>query len=152
MSAPILDVAAEVVEVINDSNVLGTDILATRQFNPSVKLEGICKRRCIVYPARNASEDDLARGLTAHEYEIQILIQEKLCTPNTTEWTEHIETLTGVVDSVAQLFRGGVKLTDTESHVTGVEVDPVFVPDHLDRMNLFSSVISLIVLQARDST
>lgn len=152
MSAPILDVAAEVVEVINNADLLGTGVLATRKFNPSVDLKNICSRRCIVYPARNVSSDDIARGLTAHEYEIQILIQEKLCTPNSTEWTEHIETLTGVVDSIAQLFRGGIHLTDTESHVTSVEVDPVFVPEHLDRMNLFSSVISLVVLQARDST
>ncbi len=109
MTAPILDLADEVVSVVNDLLVANhCDPIADRQYNPIVNLKEMPELRCVVYPARNTSESDLTRKLRQHEFEVQVLVQAKLGPPNSREWNVQLDGLIGLVDTLAEAFEPAI--------------------------------------------
>jgi hypothetical protein len=150
MKAPIIELANEIVTLVNYAlQANNQEQVAVRQYNPIVNLKEMPELRCVVYPARNISETDLSRKLRQHEFEIQVLIQSKLGPPNTSEWNAGIDDLTGLVDSIAEVFRAGERLPITTAYCVECDIDPVFAAEHLDQRNVFSSVINLTFRQER---
>ncbi len=150
MNAPIIDLANEVVTLVNgtlDAN--NYDQVTQRHYNPIVNLKEMSELRCVVYPARNISETDFTRKLRQHEYEIQVLVQAKLGPPNTNEWNARIDEMTGLVDTIAEVFRAGDRLPVSLAYCVECDIDPVFAAEHLDQRNVFSSVINLTFRQER---
>ncbi len=150
MTAPILDLADEVVSVVNDLLVANhCDPIADRQYNPIVNLKEMPELRCVVYPARNTSESDLTRKLRQHEFEVQVLVQAKLGPPNSREWNVQLDGLIGLVDTLAGGFRTGDRLPRTLAYCVECDIEPIFAAEHLDQRNVFSSVINLTFRQER---
>jgi hypothetical protein len=150
MSAPIIELATEIVTLVNSAlQANSQQPVAVRQYNPIVNLKEMRELRCVVYPARNLSETDLTRKLRQHEYEIQILVQAKMGPPNTSEWNARIDDMTSLVDSIAEVFRTGDRLPLTSAYCVVCDIDPVFAAEHLDQRNVFSSVINLTFRQER---
>jgi len=146
----IIEVCEEVVTALNTELASqGYDEVATRKYNPIVRLQDLCDLRCVVYPASNASETRMTRGMRDHEYAIQVLVQKKLGTPNTTAWYDEIDTLTELVDSLADLFRPAEEIGTSLARCTQVDIDPIFAVEHINDKNLFSSVINLTFMQLR---
>jgi hypothetical protein len=150
MTAPILDLADEVVSNVNDLLIANhCDPIAVRQYNPIVNLKEMPDLRCVVYPARNVSETDLTRKLRQHEFEIQILVQAKLGPPNTSQWNLQLDELIGLVDTMAEAFRTGNRLPNTLAYCVECDIEPIFAAEHIDQRNIFSSVINLTFRQER---
>ncbi|MDZ4848095.1 MAG: hypothetical protein SGI77_02280 [Pirellulaceae bacterium] len=150
MIAPIIELANEVVTLVNGVLDLNSqNQLAVRQYNPIVNLKEMPELRCVVYPARNISETDFTRKLRQHEYEIQVLVQAKLGPPNTSDWNSQIDEMTGLVDTIAEVFRAGDRMPVSLAYCVECDIDPVFAAEHLDQRNVFSSVINLTFRQER---
>ena len=146
---PILEIADEIVDVINDASLLDTGVEAVKDYNPAVDLTDLTSQRCIVYPAGTLSQKQHTRDLLSFEYKIEILLQEKLTKPRTEAWVDRIDELTELAEAIASLFRGSIQLTITKAYAQEVSVDPIFAVDHLDRMNVFTSVITITLNQVR---
>ncbi|MDZ4852444.1 MAG: hypothetical protein SGI77_24410 [Pirellulaceae bacterium] len=150
MIAPIIELANEVVTLVNGVLDLNNqNQVGVRQYNPIVNLKEMPELRCVVYPARNISETDFTRKLRQHEYEIQILVQAKLGPPNISLWNSQIDEMTGLVDTIAEVFRAGDRMPVSLAYCVECDIDPVFAAEHLDQRNVFSSVINLTFRQER---
>jgi hypothetical protein len=153
MSAPIIEVADEVLGIVNDFFDDQIDpnnqTVATRPHNPTIDLKNLCELRCIVFPYRTLSEADFTRAVKFFDYEIQILVQEKLGDPTSDAWSERIDELTDLTDALADEFRWTKVLPTTDAYQIGCEVNPIVAPEHLDKNNVFTSVINLQFQQGR---
>ncbi len=106
MSAPIVEIADEVVTMVNAFLAsIDQPEVATRERNPRIDLKDIPKLRVVVYPLANLSEENLARRIREHDYAIEIAVQSKLGPPNTEEWNDAIDDMTELVDNLAEVFR-----------------------------------------------
>ena len=137
--ATIPDIADAVVTVLNDASLSQT-FTAVRLYRPITELKDFTALRVIVVP--KDQEQVLADRVQAQmDFRLDIGIQKKLADATSTGNVAEIDTLMTLVEEVIDLIRttrvfGVAKWLKTENN-------PIFAPDHLSEMRVFTSVLTL---------
>lgn len=142
MSAKIVDIANAVVSKLN-LDFTG-QFTATRQYRPVAKLEDLTNIAVTVVP-KEMESIPISRQLDQVDHTIEIGVQQR-----TSGTTIDIDSKTDLVETIANGFRRSIFTVSGEKyHVTSVQVAPLVAIEHLDELNVFSSVIALTVREAR---
>ncbi len=137
MTAPILEIADEVVTHVNDALVSQAVTTGGPSIQPDRPLERTSGLAVVVYPARNVSETDLTRKLRQHEYDLKSWFRPKLGRPIRSSGVRQIDALIGLVDALAEGFRSGEPLPATHAIVCLRYRTNFQLPKHLDQRNVF---------------
>ena len=141
MAAKIVTLAAAIVSQLN-AEFAGT-FTATRAYRPVAKLEDLATLAVTVVP-KSMAFDVLSRNFEQVDHSVDIGVQQRVAS------VADIDTKTNLVEQIAESFRRGVLTGDnTKFHVVAVEVTPVVAVEHLDELNVFSSVVTVTAREAR---
>jgi hypothetical protein len=137
--ATIPDIADALVTVLNDAD-LSQSFTATRAYRPIYDLREITDLTITVVPKdQELVMADRVKGQM--DFRVDIGIQKKLGDAKSTGDNAEIDTLMGLVEEIMDLVRdtrifGVAKWLKTENN-------PIFAPEHLNEMRVFTSVLTL---------
>ncbi len=135
--AVITDIADAVVQELNAGS-FSQSFTAERNYLPVYELEDIKNLRVTVVP-KGMAVQSTGRNSTQHDAAIDIAVQKKLdALDNST-----LDPLLALVDEIADRFR--FKRLDSYPNAIWVNTQnqPVYAPEHLDQLRLFTSVLTL---------
>jgi hypothetical protein len=141
--AVISDIAEAVTQELNGAT-FSQAFTAQRAYLPIFELPEMQDLHVTVVP-KSVSILPGGRSHNQHDYAIDVAVQKKL---NATDNTE-IDPLLSLVDEIADHFR--LKRLDSYPGAVWVKTDnePVYDPEHLDRLRQFTSVLTLTFRVAR---
>lgn len=128
----------------------GDDFAAARKWRPEQKVEALHVLRVSVSP-RSRQSSLLTRGTDQHLHTIDVTFQKLLDGDTDAEQEAHIDTLTDLVERVAdhmarlQLTPGG------RPFERAVTIDPVCAVNEVDESLLFVSVVTAQYREAREA-
>lgn len=139
----IIDLADELVTQIN-GNTFETAITATRHYIARVELKDADSIKCFVVP-RSMTEELAGRKTLREVYEVDVAILKRF----STESNVNIDLMMELVQEVRD-FLSFKKLTSVAGTVwAGSQVDPLWIPEHLENNRQFTSVIRVTYSRMR---
>ena len=139
----VTEVADAVVAELN-AQEFSLAFTAVRSYLPRYDLAEMKDLRVTVVP-RSMAILPATRSQNQHDVEIDIAVQKKLTKADNQE----IDSLVDLVDEIAQKFRLK-RLSTLPAAVWAKTVeDPIYLPEHLDQLRQFTSVVTLTFRLAR---
>ena len=131
----IANIADAVVAALN-GHQFSQSFTAVRAYRPEYDLRDMGDLRVTVVP-KSTEMTTAGRGLAQSDIQIDLAVQKKLTTGDNAE----IDALMGLVQEIAEFIRstgrfGGAVWVKTEN-------SPIYAPEHLGEMRLFTSVLTL---------
>jgi hypothetical protein len=137
MSA-IIDIAEAVVYEINNADVLPSGVNAQRHYVPTFELKDMDTLHVSVVP-RGVSIQTMNRAYFQHDVQIDIGIQQRF--KDDQQLT--LDVLMQQVEQISNLLTGK-RLAELPAAVwLRTENDPIYAPEHMDRLRQFTSVLTL---------
>lgn len=143
MSAVIVEIAEAVVAAI-EAATLSQPATVERAYVPVHERTDLADLTISVVPTaiNTTLLDRTPRHM--HEYTIDVGIQQAAANELTT-----LDPLMLVAQEIMDLFRGLPLTGYTAAKCTDAQNQPIFVPEHLDEMTVFTSVVRLVFSLAR---
>lgn len=140
MSATIIDIADAVVVELNVASRFSMAVEAERTYVPIFELEGMDTLRVpVVFRADASQRADRTRW--QRDYRIEVGILKRV---SRDDQKAEADELTALVEEMAEYFRTSRPLSALQQfHCAMVENDPVYDPEHLDRLSQFTSLLIL---------
>jgi hypothetical protein len=135
--AMILSIADAVVAELNGTS-FSLPFMATRAYIPRFDLADMATLRVTVVP-KGVEITRGSRGKDQHDYRVDIGVQQKFAD----EDADALDPLMGLVEQIADHFRGLVLETDPEAACVEVENGPVYAQEHMREGRLFTSILTL---------
>jgi len=127
--------------VVSDLNAqsFSIELTAARAYQPVFDLREMSDLHVTVVPAGQESERN-SRSTHQRDYMVQIGVQQKVDPDDLAESDQLMQ----LVDEIGRHFEGRAFQVDgCTVAVVNIKHDPVFLPEHMQRMNQFTSVINL---------
>lgn len=143
MSAVVVEIAAAVAAAI-EAATLSQPVTVERAYVPVHERTDLADLTISVVPVSITTTllDRTPRHM--HDYAIDVGIQQAAANELTT-----IDPLMLVAEEIMDLFRGLPLAGYTAAKCTDAQNQPIFVPEHLDEMTVFTSVVRLVFSLAR---
>lgn len=136
MSSVLIQLAQAVADELQQGS-FSQPITAKRGYLPRVDRDELASLRVTVVPAAQVWER-VSRSESQEDHTIDVAIQRSVDPDD----ASGIDALMALVQEVADHFNGAV--TDSPRAVCiGIESEPVYSPDHLEKLHVFTSVLSL---------
>jgi len=135
--ARIIDIADSIVTALNGES-FSMAFAAVRAYRPLYELKDLASLHVTVVP-KALELSGATRGLIQNDVQIDIGVQQKL--DSVEDEAEDTDTLMGLVEEVADFIQS----TGSFGGATVVSVanDPIYAPEHLDELRVFTSVITV---------
>jgi len=141
MAAKIVTLANAIVSQLN-TDFVGT-FTAVRSYRPAAKLDDLATVAVTVVP-KSMEYQPMTRYFEQVDHTVEIGVQQRVAT------TADIDTKTDLVEQIGESLRRSVFTSGADKfHVLTVEVSPLVAIEHLDELNVFSSVVSVVAREAR---
>jgi len=135
--ATIVDITQAVVDELNASGLLGATV-AERSYLPRRQLEQLADMAVTVVP--KATQVQIAgRSSNQYTHDIDIAVQQRLGSDDAVE----IDPLMDLVEQIADHFRLRRLSDGTAAVWVQTQHEPIYAPEHLDQMRVFTAVITL---------
>lgn len=112
--------------------------VAERRYLPEFELKEMKDLRVTVVP-KATTVTTLGRGVTQHDVEIDVAVQQKLAKEDNTE----IDTLMGLVEEIGDFFRLRRLAAFPGAIWTKTQNVPIYAQEHLAEMRVFTSLLTL---------
>lgn len=147
-AAKIIEIAEAVAWELNAAT-FSRDFTAQRSYQATAELPDVQTMKVTVVPgAISPMAGEASRRAMQHDYQIHVGIQKKLADTGDEEKAE-LDALMGLVQEIAtHLERKRLDACEDVKWVTQ-ENDPVFLPEHLERLRQFTSVLTVTYRAAR---
>jgi hypothetical protein len=132
------DIADAVVTALNGHQFSET-FAAVRAYRPEYDLRELADLRVTVVP-KSIEMTTAGRGLAQSDIQIDLAVQKKL-SANSSGDNAEIDALMGLVQEIAEFIRSTGRFSDAVWGKT--ENSPIYAPEHLGEMRLFTSVLTL---------
>lgn len=146
MAAVIVTLIDAVVDLLNAQQPLFTDALAyacVRSYDPVYELaRDMADLRVTVYPRSSVSQRASRGHATEESLGIDVAIQQRV--PGETNGLDEsrVDQLLGLVEEVRDYLME-TPISSPNARLLTVENEPVYWPEHLDRLRQFTSVLAL---------
>jgi hypothetical protein len=114
---------------------------AQRLYRPRFEPADLRALQVSVVP-RSIAIEATSRGEDSYQYQVDIAIQQRVSRVDV-DWEDEVAPLLGLVHEVAQYFRMRRLRAIPEALCVRVEIDPVYAIEHLDELNVLTSVLTL---------
>ncbi len=142
MSAVIINIADTLAERLN-SESFSIEFDAVRMYRPVFDLPEMKDLRVTVVP-RSVEVVRLGRSPWQHDYTIDIAVQQAIGSDS------DIDALMQLAEELQDHFTGLSLAVNNELYpVLSVVIDPLFAPEHLSEMQLFTTVITVTFRTSR---
>jgi len=135
--ATILNIADAVVAELNGGS-FSMSFTAMRTYIPRFDLADMTTLRVTVVP-KGLEIAASSRGRDQHDYRLDIGVQQKFSEGDAAE----LDPLMGLVEELADHFRGLVLDTEPEAACVVVENGPIYAQEHMREGRLFTSILTL---------
>ena len=135
--ARITDIADSITTALNAEG-FSMAFTAQRAYRPAFELKDLATLRVTVVP-KALELSGATRGLIQNDIQIDVGIQKKLDSV-ATEQTE-ADALMGLTEEMADLLQATGSFGGAQ--VVSVANDPIYAPEHLDEVRVFTSVITV---------
>lgn len=148
MASKIIEVADGVVALIDAAAVNGPSddgaLTAALRYAPAFELKDLETTKISVVPGRIAIARE-SRASHRHGYGVDVGIQRRAKTD------EIIAEMLRVTEEIADAIRSGPITAATlgELNAVAIENDPIYSPEHLERQNVFLSVVRITYPRVR---
>ena len=146
MSSTLIQIADAVTAAINASGLLPAGVTAIRGYRPVVELEDLVALHVTVVP-KGVTLTGASRSLVQHDFDVDVGVQKRLPSDVSQDQAE-LDALMALVEQLGDYFRlkrldGLPSFSAVPGAWTKSENSPVFAPDHLEQMRVFTSVLTL---------
>jgi hypothetical protein len=135
--ATILDIADAVVDDLNAGS-FSLPFTATRAYVPRFDLPDMADLRVTVVP-KGLAIATASRADHQHDYRVDVGVQQKFEEGDAAE----LDPLMGLVEEIADMFRGAALETDPAAVCVAVENGPIYAQEHMREKRLFTSILTL---------
>ncbi len=135
--AVLVDIADAVVTALSGGS-FSQPVSAERHYRPLFDLEDMQTLHVTVVP-KGVTVAAGSRGASAHEYEVDVAVQQKLQTADAAE----IDPLMDLVEEIGDFFRSTRLASYPDAAWVRTEHAPVYAPEHMDELRQFTSVLTL---------
>lgn len=146
--AKIIEIADAVAAALN-FHTFSREFTAERTYLATFELPDLKTLKVTVVPRSilPAPEAD-TRGATRHDYAISVAVQKKFKEIGEAERTE-IDALMVLVEEIAKHLERLPLAPGSDAKWVGMENAPVFIPEHIDELRQFTSVLTVTYRAAR---
>ena len=146
--AHIIEIADAVTSTLNAAT-FGQDFTAERTYVATFELPDLKRLKVTVVPrSKLPAAEAHTRGATRHDYAISVAVQKKFQEIGGVEKTE-IDALMLLVEEIAGYLERRPLATCPDAKWIGTENAPVFIPEHIDELRQFTSVLTVTYRAAR---
>lgn len=147
-AAKIIEIADALVWELNAAT-FSRKFTAERCYQPTFDLPDLQTLKVTVVPKGiSPMAGEGSRGAMQHDYQVHVAVQKKLATTGDEQKAE-LDALMLFVEEIAKhLERNRLGACEDAKWVTQ-ELDPVFLPEHLEELRQFTSVLTLTYRAAR---